>query len=115
SERIGSRGTSPAASAASRVIRRIALAYGRRASIRCSARRSRAAATISIARVIFWMFLTAPMRLRTSRWEVAMTCQTEPGSGGAAVLLRAALVERVALLVEVVAEVLGEALDRLVD
>ena len=58
SARIGSRGTSPAASAACRVILRIAPAYGRSASIRCSARRSRAAATISIARVIFWMFLT---------------------------------------------------------
>ena len=68
SSRIGTRGTSPAAWAASRVIRLIASAYGRRASIRCSARRRRAAATISIARVIFWMFLTASMRLRTSRW-----------------------------------------------
>ncbi len=70
--RIGRRGTSPAASAAWRVIRRMASAYGRNASMRCSARRRRAAATISIARVIFWMFLTDAMRLRTSRCEVAM-------------------------------------------
>jgi hypothetical protein len=34
--------------------------------MRCSARRSRAAATISIARVILWMFLTDPMRFLTS-------------------------------------------------
>ena len=34
--------------------------------MRCSARRSRAAATISIARVIFWMFLTLEMRFLTS-------------------------------------------------
>ncbi len=67
SSRIGSRGSVPAASAAWRVIRRIAPAYGRSCSIRCSARRSLAAATISIARVIFWMFLTEPIRLRTSR------------------------------------------------
>ena len=64
--RIGRFGTFWAASAAWRVIRRIAEAYGRSASIRCSARRRRAAATISIARVIFWMFLTEPMRLLTS-------------------------------------------------
>ena len=64
--RIGRFGTFCAASAAWRVIRRIAEAYGRSASMRCSARRSRAAATISIARVIFWMFLTEPMRLLTS-------------------------------------------------
>ena len=56
----------PAASAAWRVIRRIAEAYGRSASIRCSARRRRAAATISIARVIFWMFLTEAIRFLTS-------------------------------------------------
>jgi hypothetical protein len=30
--------------------------------MRCSARRSRAAETISMARVIFWMFFTEPMR-----------------------------------------------------
>ena len=30
--------------------------------MRCSARRSRAAATISIARVIFWTFLTEAIR-----------------------------------------------------
>jgi hypothetical protein len=34
--------------------------------MRCSARRRRAAATISIARVILWMFLTLEMRFRTS-------------------------------------------------
>ena len=64
--RIGRFGTLPAASAAWRVIRRIADAYGRSASMRCSARRRRAAATISIARVIFWMFLTDAMRFLTS-------------------------------------------------
>ena len=43
----------PSAASATRwVILRIACAYGRIASIRCSARRNRAAATISIARVI---------------------------------------------------------------
>ena len=65
----GTRATSevPAAWAACRVMRLIALAYGRNATIRCSARRSRAAATISIARVIFWMFLTEEILLRTSR------------------------------------------------
>src|SRR4051812_40777814 len=58
-----------AASAAWRVIRRIALAYGRSAWMRCSARRRRAAATISMARVIFSMFLTEEIRFLTSRWE----------------------------------------------
>jgi len=48
-------------------IRRIASAYGRSAAMRCSARRRRAAATISIARVIFWMFLTEEIRFLTSR------------------------------------------------
>jgi hypothetical protein len=64
SRRIGSLFISPlpAASAAWRVIRRIALAYGRRCEMRCSARRRRAADIISIARVIFWMFLTDPIR-----------------------------------------------------
>jgi hypothetical protein len=50
------------------VNRRMARAYGRRFSIRCSARRNRAAATISIARVIFWMFLTEPIRPLISFW-----------------------------------------------
>src|SRR4051812_38817672 len=59
----------PAAWAAWRVIRRIAFAYGRRAAMRCSARRRRAAATISMARVIFSMFLIEPIRFLTSRWE----------------------------------------------
>ena len=55
-----------ASSEARRVIRRRASAYGRSASIRCSARRSRAAATISMARVILRMFFTDEMRLRMS-------------------------------------------------
>ena len=38
--------------------------------MRCSARRSRAAATISIARVIFWMFFTLAMRLLMSFWAM---------------------------------------------
>ena len=70
--RTGSDGMFSAASAACRVIRRIASAYGRSASMRCSARRRRAAATISIARVIFSMFLTDAMRFLTSRCESAM-------------------------------------------
>ena len=37
--------------------------------MRCSARRSLAAATISIARVIFAMFFTVPMRFLTSFCE----------------------------------------------
>src|SRR6185437_9863467 len=104
--------------------------------MRCSARRSRAAATISIARVIFWMFLTAEMRLRTSRCEVAMG-QSVSGRGrgqtgrlfpalavalAVIVGLRAAprlgcvtLLDRVALLVEVVPEVLGVGVDGLVE
>ena len=41
--------------------------------MRCSARRRRAAATICIAEVIFWMFFTDAMRLLISFWE-AMTC-----------------------------------------
>src|SRR3954471_6280988 len=49
-------------------MRRIALAYGRSAAMRCSARRRRAAATISMARVIFSMFLTEEIRFLTSRW-----------------------------------------------
>src|SRR3954469_11722918 len=36
--------------------------------MRCSARRRRAAATISMARVIFSMFLTEEIRFLTSRW-----------------------------------------------
>ena len=48
-------------------MRLIALAYGRSAAIRCSARRRRAAATISIARVIFWMFFTEEILVLTSR------------------------------------------------
>ena len=64
----GTRAASPpAARAAWRVIRPIASAYGRSAAIRCSARRSLAAATISIARVIFWMFFTDAILFLTSR------------------------------------------------
>ena len=37
--------------------------------MRISARRRRAAATISIARVIFWMFLTEAILFLTSRCE----------------------------------------------
>ena len=59
-----------AASAASRVIRRTADAYGRSETIRCSARRSRAAEIISIARVIFWTFLTDATRLLSSFWAM---------------------------------------------
>src|SRR5947209_4373953 len=131
--RIGSLGTLPAASAAWRVIRRIAFAYGRSASIRCSARRRRAAATISIARVIFWMFLTAPMRFLTSRCVCGMSRAQAPGSRRLRLILliapvvvpplalRAArrtlvaFLDRMPLLVEVEAEVLGEARDRLLD
>ena len=72
--RIGRLGKFSAASAAWRVMRRIAPAYGRSAAIRSSARRSRAAATISMARVILRMFCTLAIRLRTSRWE-AMACR----------------------------------------
>ena len=60
------RASAPAASATFRVIRRRLDAYGRSASMRCSARRSLAAATISIARVIFWTFLTEAIRPLTS-------------------------------------------------
>ena len=49
-----------------RVIRRTADAYGRSETIRCSARRSRAAEIISIARVIFWTFLTDATRFLSS-------------------------------------------------
>ena len=56
-----------AACAAWRVMRLIALAYGRSAAMRCSARRRRAAATISMARVIFWMFFTEEILFLTSR------------------------------------------------
>ena len=58
-----------AACEAREVIRRSASAYGLRCSIRCSARRRRAAATISIARVILRMFLTELMRPRRSLSE----------------------------------------------
>ena len=64
--RIGTFGRFCAASAACRVIRRIADAYGRSETIRCSARRSRAAEIISIARVIFWTFLTDATRFLSS-------------------------------------------------
>src|SRR3954468_13933533 len=121
--------------------------------MRCSARRSRAAATISIARVIFWTFLTDEMRSWTSRW-VGMGSAGRPGGlrllltvlvrGLAAAVAVAAglglgavaavgplalvaalvaardavglaLLDRLALLVEVVAEVVGEARHRPVE
>ena len=132
-------GTLPAASAAWRVMRRIASAYGRRCAMRCSARRRRAAATISIARVIFWMFLTRrdavlDVALGLARAErlllLARAAGAAPPSlvvGLAAAVRRRALgaapprasalrsaslvVERLALLVEVVAEVVGELAD----
>ncbi len=66
----------PEACAACRVIRRMALAYGRNASIRCTARRSRAAATMAMARVIFSIFVTALMRVRTSRGDSGMVVET---------------------------------------
>ena len=55
-----------AACEARAVIRRSASAYGRSASIRCSAFRSRAAEIISMARVIFRMFFTEAIRPRMS-------------------------------------------------
>ena len=60
-----------AASAAWRVMRRMPDAYGRSARMRCSARRRRAAEIISIARVIFWTFLTEATRLLSSFWAMA--------------------------------------------
>src|SRR5688500_10581485 len=116
--------------------------------MRCSARRSRAAATICMARVIFSMFLTLEMRSLTSRW-VAMALPERSASarglpllgvalgvvvpgvvlvvlvalaGGLAAFvvvsvagvlalgdpIGVALLHRMALLVEVVAEVVGE-------
>ena len=64
--RIGRFGMLSAACEARAVIRRSASAYGRSASIRCSAFRRRAAEIISIARVILRMFLTDAMRPRMS-------------------------------------------------
>src|SRR6185312_673809 len=94
--------------------------------MRCSARRSRAAATISIARVIFWMFLTEEMRFLTSRCD-AMAFAGGRLSGRLRLLLalggaldslvaaqRRLVLQRLALLVEVVAEVGGERLDGVV-
>src|SRR5919108_1610214 len=109
----------------------MASAYGRRASIRCSARRSRAAATISIARVILRMFLNDAMRPRMS-FRVAMRLGRRGlllggllhllvGLDGLAPLLRAllaedavglALLDRVALGVEVGPEVVDRLGDR---
>ena len=120
----------PAAAEAWRVIRRIAPAYGRSAAMRCSARRRRAAATISIALVILRMFLTESIRCLTSR--CAMRAASRPALRGRRGLLGllglvdalldlaqalglarrladAGLQQRLALLVEVVAEVVGEA------
>ena len=84
--RIGRFGTFPAASAAWRVMRRMAPAYGRSASMRCSARRRRAAATISIARVIFWMFLTDAMRLLTSLSAMAPRYDPAATAAGSSLL-----------------------------
>ncbi len=101
--------------------------------MRCSARRRRAAATISIARVIFWMFWTerdpvldvalahaasglllGPARPhRASPASVGRAGAVGAGAHGRAARRRA--VERLALLVEVVAEVLGELGDDLLD
>src|SRR4051812_3124373 len=50
--------------------------------MRCSARRRRAADIISIARVIFWMFLTDPMRFWTSRWLTAWPSFVPRARGG---------------------------------
>src|SRR4051812_18010225 len=103
--------------------------------MRCSARRRRAAATISIARVIFWMFLTDAMRFLTSRWAMVgvrgrdrapldrcrlllggLLLGGRRGLGGRGAHGRRVLVgQRRALLVEVVAEVLRVALDGRVD
>src|SRR5918994_5395670 len=109
--------------------------------MRCSARRGRAAATISIARVILPTFLTEAMRLLTSLGVAIPSgggaCLLRLGRGrglglvrptiravaaGAArcgaLLLRVdpvglALLERVAVLVEVGTEVVEEVLDGL--
>src|SRR6478609_9860479 len=84
--------------------------------MRCSARRRRAAATISIARVIFWMFLTEAIRFLTSRWEAMSVRCGGPAYplGRSSLLQRRILVERLPLLVEFVAEVRRERLDRVV-
>src|SRR5262249_54719468 len=129
--------SAPAARAAWRVMRLIAPAYGRRASMRCSARRSLAAATVSRARVIFWMFLTELILFLTSRCEAMVCSAAAPLGGGGGLLALARLVlaalgvagagglvgaaaghrrggrvvHRLALLVEVVAEVVGELLE----
>src|SRR5215211_8432525 len=103
----------------------MASAYGRRCSMRCSARRSRAAATISIARVILRMFLNDAMRPRMSfrvatgvwsgRGGLLLPGLLRGGAGPIGALGRAsllaqdavglALLDRVALGVEVGAEV----------
>ena len=96
--------------------------------MRCSARRRRAAATISIARVILWMFLIDAMRFLTSAWLAAITRSQPPSRRPrrrsrrpprrprrARVVTRSESPpssSRVAVLVEVVAEVVGELLDR---
>src|SRR5213078_466031 len=88
--------------------------------MRCSARRRRAAATISIARVILRMFCTLAMRFWTSRWLdmaaaaalgglvlvrglVLFGCLVPPAAADVAVGV--VLLQRLALLVEVVAEI----------
>src|SRR5947208_4574080 len=98
--------------------------------MRCSARRRRAAATISIARVILRMFCTLAMRFWTSRWLdmaaaaalgglvlrfvlvlglvlvrglILCGCLVPPAAADVAVGV--VLLQRLALLVEVVAEI----------
>src|SRR3954452_20180194 len=105
--------------------------------MRCSAPRRPAAETISMARVIFWMFLIEPIRLLTSLSAMGSPRRRPPrvllggllfvflpalGVGLAAVrgaagaLADRVLVgERLALLVEVVTVVLRELGDRLVE
>src|ERR1700722_4204085 len=107
-------------------MRLTASAYGRSASMRCSARRRRAAATISIARVIFWMFLTEEILVLTSRCDaIVVYLRGQLGRLRLCLLLRLGLLvglrlglrarslvlQRLALLVEVVAEVLSEGIN----
>ena len=80
-----------AASAAVRVMRRIAEAYGRSAWMRCSARRRRAAEIISIARVIFWTFLTEAIRPRSSFWAMASRPPPRPAPAPASPLVAVAV------------------------
>src|SRR3954468_8429261 len=103
--------------------------------MRCSARRRRAAATISMARVIFSIFLIEPIRFLTSRWEAirrwrsplrAPRTPRTPRRRTSATRRRCprpcalyavgvTALDRLAILVEVVAEVVGELLDEGLD